>query len=108
MIGGLTQRVKDLEQKHSELESKNFSLLNFCFFFNTLLLYNYSPLSHSIDLEKIKEEVVAEKAKTALLEEEIKAKDQSFAKASSAKDRLIAEATTKYETLSKTNEGNMS
>lgn len=64
VVGGLTQRIKDLEQKHSELESKNFPL-NLFSFFKTLPFSNYSPLSHLIDLEKIKEEIMAEKAKTA-------------------------------------------
>ena len=62
-----------------------------------MLFFNYSPLSYSIDLEKMKEEIVAEKARTALLEEEIKVRDRS-----------IAEATTSNETLNKRIEGNMS
>ena len=58
---------------------------------------NYSPLSYSIDLENIKEEVVADKARITQLEEE-----------NQANDRLITEATTKHETLEKRIEGNWS
>ena len=44
--------------------------------------FNYSPLSYLTDLEKIKEEVVASKARVALLEEENQIKDRSIAEAS--------------------------
>ena len=59
--------------------------------------FNYSPLSYLTDLEKIKEEVVAGKARITLLEEE-----------NQAKDRSIAEASTRNETQNKRIEGNWS
>lgn len=95
VVGGLTQRIKDLEQKHSELESKDLPLNLFpsSMLCSSLII----PLSHSIDLEKIKEEVVAGKAKITLLEEE-----------NQAKDRSIAEASTRNETLNKRIECNRS
>ena len=59
--------------------------------------FNYSPLSYLTDLEKIKEEVVASKARVALLEEE-----------NQIKDRSIAEASTRDEAQNKKIEGNWS
>ena len=97
MIGGLTQRVKDLEKKHSELESKDSPLNLFPFFFKTSSFFNYFPLSYLIDLEKIKEEVEASKARVVSLEEE-----------NQIKDRSIAEASTRNEAQNKKIEGNWS
>ena len=79
MVGGLTQRIKVLEQKHSELESKNFLLNLFSSSLLCLSSINYSPLSYLIDLEKIKEEVVAKEAKITKLQEECQTKDRSIA-----------------------------
>ena len=96
VIGGLTLRIKDLERKHSELESKNFplNLLPSSIFCPSLIIF---PLSYLIDLEKIKEEVVTSKARIALLEEE-----------NQTKDRSIAEASTRDEAQKKKIEGNWS
>ena len=43
-----------------------------------LLVFNYSPLWYLIDLDKIKEKVVAKEARITKLEEECQAKDRSI------------------------------
>ena len=80
VVGGLTQRIKDLEKKHSELKSMDFLLnLSSCSLLCSSSV-NYSPLSYLIDLEKIKEEVADKEAKIIKLEEEIVAKEAKITK----------------------------
>lgn len=65
----------------------------------------YSLLSYLIDLEKIKEEVVAKEAKITKLEEEIVAKEAritKFEEEGQTKDQSIAYTTTRLKEVTET------
>lgn len=102
MVGGLTQRIKLLKKKNSELESKHPLSVFFSLSlpFGSFSVIQFLPLSCLIDSEKFKE-VMAKEAIIAKFKEECQNKDRSI-------EYLTIRHKEILETIKKKSEGNRS